>query len=59
VATSDSFSVRPCATIGVADLLQLVEGAIDAHEDLRPLVSIEPAGVRTFWLFSAAKMSCG
>ena len=43
----------------VADLLQLVERAVEADEDLRPAAS-RPSrpGVKAFWPFSAANTSC-
>ncbi len=43
----------------VADLLQAVERPVEADKDLPPRVSIAPAAVSTFWLFSAAKIASG
>ena len=43
----------------VADLLQAVKRPIEADKDLPARVSIAPAAVSTFWLFSAAKSPPG
>ena len=43
----------------VADLLQAVKRPIEADKDLPARVSMAPAAVSTFWLFSAAKIASG
>jgi hypothetical protein len=43
---------------GIGDCLQTVIGAVESNEDLRPRVSMEPAGVTVFWRCKAVAMFC-
>lgn len=57
---SDSLTVRPWATMGVSRIFCSASNAPSMRMNTwGPWVSTDPAGVRTFWLFNAAKTSCG
>ena len=56
---SESFSVRPAATIGVSAIAWTLSKAPSTRMKARgPWVSIEPAGVTVFCRCKAAAISC-